>query len=99
MRPGGALALAALLGCARSDGVELSPFAETLVVEPQSIDLGGPGVLSRATASVVRRFVTIEHAIEGLPEGLVLLEVDVRDDGFRADLEGDDVVLVEGSGS
>lgn len=70
-----------------------------LVVEPQSIDLGGPGVLSRATASVVRRFVTIEHAIEGLPEGLVLLEVDVRDDGFRADLEGDDVILVEGSTS
>lgn len=70
-----------------------------LVVEPRSIDLGGPDFLSRATAALVRRLVTIEHAIEGLPEGLVLLDVDVQDDGFRADLEGDDVVLVEGSGS
>ena len=70
-----------------------------LVVEPRSIDLGGPDFLSRATAALVRRLVTIEHAIEGLPEGLVLLDVDVQDDGVRADLEGDDVVLVEGSGS
>lgn len=70
-----------------------------LVVEPQSIDLGGPDVLSRATASVVRRFVTIEHAIDGLPEGLVLLDVEVQDDGFRADLAGEDVVLVEGGAS
>lgn len=68
-----------------------------LVVDPQKIDLGGPDLLSRATAAAVRRWVTIEHAIEGLPEGLVLLQVDVQFDGFRADLEGEDVVLVQGS--
>lgn len=67
-----------------------------LVVEPRSIDLGGPDVLSRAVAAVVRRFVTIEHPIQGLPENLVLREVDVQDDGFRADLSGEDVVLVPG---
>lgn len=70
-----------------------------LVVEPQSIDLGGPDILSRATAATVRRLVSIEHAVEGLPEGLVLLDVDVHDSGFRVNLEGQDVVLVQGSSS
>ncbi len=64
-----------------------------LVVEPRSIDVGGPDFLSDATAAVVRRFVTIEHDIEGLPEGLVLRDVAVRDDGFRANLRGEDVEL------
>ncbi|WP_159619788.1 LmeA family phospholipid-binding protein [Arthrobacter zhaoguopingii] len=64
-----------------------------LVVEPRSIDIGGPDFLSDATAAVVRRFVTIEHDIEGLPEGLVLQNVAVRDDGFRASLRGEDVEL------
>jgi hypothetical protein len=70
-----------------------------LVSRPESIDIGGPDVLSRGIASVVDRYVTIEHAIEGLPEGLVLVGVAVEDDGFRADLEGEDVVLVPGVGS
>ncbi|WP_294570596.1 DUF2993 domain-containing protein [uncultured Arthrobacter sp.] len=64
-----------------------------LVLEPRSIDVGGPDFLSDATAAVVRRFVTIEHDIEGLPEGLVLQDVAVRDDGFRANLRGEDVEL------
>ncbi len=64
-----------------------------LVMEPRSIDLGGPGFLSDGIAALVRRFVTIEHEIEGLPEGLVLREVAVRDDGFRATLRGEDVAL------
>ena len=42
---------------------------------------------------MVRRFATIEHPIEGLPENLVLQDVTVQDDGFRADLSGRDVVL------
>jgi hypothetical protein len=68
--------------------------AGKLVVEPRSIDLGGPDFLSDATAAVVRRFVTIEHGIEGLPEGLVLQDVAVQGDGFRAKLRGEDVKLV-----
>jgi hypothetical protein len=64
-----------------------------LVVEPRSIDVGGPDVLSGSLATAVRRFVSIEHDIEGLPEGLVLQEVSVHSDGFRADLLGADVDL------
>ena len=64
-----------------------------LVVEPRSIDLGGPDFLSDATAAVVRTFVTIEHEIEGLPEGLVLQDVAVHADGFRANLRGEDIKL------
>ncbi|MFP5252530.1 MAG: DUF2993 domain-containing protein [Actinomycetes bacterium] len=65
-----------------------------LVVEPRAIDLGGPQLLSEALAAVVRELVTITHEIEGLPEGLVLQEVGVRDDGFRARLRGADVRLL-----
>ncbi|MHA7189365.1 LmeA family phospholipid-binding protein [Arthrobacter sp. MDT2-16] len=64
-----------------------------LVMEPTSIDLGGPGLLSGATAAVVRGLVTIEHDIEGLPEGLVLQDVTVQGNGFRANLRGEDVRL------
>lgn len=65
--------------------------AGRLVVEPTSIDVGGPAFLADLLASIVREFVTIEHEIEGLPEGLVLKSVRVQDDGFRAHLEGRDV--------
>ena len=51
-----------------------------LVVEPRSIDFGGPDFLSDAVGAVVRRLVTIEHDIEGLPEGLVLEDVTVQDE-------------------
>ena len=64
-----------------------------LVVEPRSIDVGGPAVLSEAIAAVARELVTIEHSIAGIPEGLVLQDVTVQDDGFRATLTGEDVVL------
>lgn len=65
-----------------------------LVVEPRNIDLGGPDFLGDAIAAVVRELVTIEHDIEGLPEGLRLQDVTVRGDGFRARLDGDDVRLL-----
>ena len=64
-----------------------------LVMEPRSIDVGGPDVLSQGIAAVVRELVTIEHEIEGLPEGLDLRDVTVQDDGFRANLSGEDVAL------
>lgn len=64
-----------------------------LVVEPRSIDVGGPDFLSRSIAGLARELVTIEHTVEGLPEGLVLTAVQVQQDGFRADLQGEDVVL------
>jgi hypothetical protein len=68
--------------------------AGRLVVEPRSIDVGGPPVLSRRLADVARRLVSIEQDIEGLPQGLVLQRVTVQDDGFRAYLEGRNVRLL-----
>jgi hypothetical protein len=67
--------------------------AGRLVVEPRSIHFGGPGFVSDAVGAVVNRLVTIEHDIEGLPEGLVLQDVAVQEDGFRARLSGEDVRL------
>ncbi|MBX9246308.1 LmeA family phospholipid-binding protein [Actinotalea ferrariae] len=64
-----------------------------LVVEPQTIDVGGPSFLAGVLGAVARRLVTIEHEIEGLPDGLVLREVTVEDDGFHAELSGQDVRL------
>lgn len=68
-----------------------------LVVTPVTIDLGGSGPVALATAAVVRELVTIEYALEDLPENLVLMDVDVQEDGFRAHLEGEGVVLVPGT--
>ena len=64
-----------------------------IVVEPQEIDLGGPDLLSQAVGAAVRELVTIREPVEGVPEGLVLREVTVQDDGFRARLDGTDVRL------
>ena len=65
-----------------------------LLLEPQSIVVGDLDVLSDDLADVVRRLVTIQYDIEGLPEGLVLTDVVVQGDGFRATLHGEDVELV-----
>lgn len=67
--------------------------AGRLVIEPLTIDVGGPAFLSTLLGSIARELVTIEHEIEGLPEGLVLQDVTVQDDGFRAELSGDDVSI------
>ncbi len=64
-----------------------------IVVEPQQIDVGGPDFLADAAGAAVRELVTIREPVEGVPEGLVLREVTVQDDGFRARLDGTDVRL------
>ena len=64
-----------------------------IVVEPRTVDVGGPDALSEALGGLARGLVTIEHEVEGLPEGLVLQDVTVREDGFRAVLSGQDVRL------
>jgi hypothetical protein len=65
-----------------------------LVLQPRSVDIGGPGFLSEAIGALARRLVTVEHDIEGLPQGLALRGVVVQRDGFRARLRGDHVALV-----
>ena len=65
-----------------------------LLIEPTTIDVGGPAFLANALGALARELVTVEHTIEGIPEGLVLLDVEVQPDGFRASLQGEDVRLV-----
>jgi hypothetical protein len=64
-----------------------------LVIEPETVDLGGPDFLDAALSAAARRLVTIRHTVEGLPEGMRLTRVTVSDHGFRATLEGSNVTL------
>lgn len=64
-----------------------------LVIEPETIDLDGPDWLDSAASSIVRRLVTIRHAVEGVPDGMALTSVSVRPDGFRAHLRGEGVAI------
>lgn len=64
-----------------------------LVIEPEAVDLGGPGWLDAGLSAAARRLVTVRHAVQGLPQGMRLTRVSVVDGGFRAHLEGSGVVL------
>ena len=64
-----------------------------LVVNPRSIDVGGPAFVADAVAAVARELVVIEQDVEGLPAGLLLRQVTVTDAGFRARLDGEDVEI------
>ncbi len=64
-----------------------------LVVEPRTIDVGGGRFLAEAIGAAARELLVIEQDVEGLPDGLVLREVTVTDDGFRARLDGQDVLV------
>ncbi|GAA2734055.1 hypothetical protein GCM10009867_13330 [Pedococcus aerophilus] len=64
-----------------------------LVIEPESVDLGGPDFVDSALSAAARRFVTIRHTVTGLPAGMRLTRVSVQENGFRATLTGNDVIL------
>ena len=64
-----------------------------LVIEPETVDLGGPDLLDTALSAAARRLVTIHHTVQGLPAGMRLTHVTVTEAGFRATLDGNDVVL------
>lgn len=64
-----------------------------LVIEPETVDLGGPGWLDAGLSAAARRLVTVRHAVQGLPKGMRLTRVSVVEGGFRAHLEGSGVVL------
>ena len=66
-----------------------------LVIQPVTVDLGGPDFLDAALSAAAQRLVTIRHTVTGLPEGMALDEVAVADDGFRARLSGTEVVLTQ----
>lgn len=65
-----------------------------LVVEPETVDLGGPDLLDSAASAAVRRLVTIRQQVEGLPQGMRLTRVEVVSGGFRLHLEGRRISLV-----
>lgn len=65
-----------------------------LVVEPETVDLGGPDFLDSAASATVRRLVTIRQQVEGLPQGMRLTRVEVVSGGFRVHLEGRRIALV-----
>ncbi|WP_230209315.1 LmeA family phospholipid-binding protein [Nostocoides sp. HKS02] len=64
-----------------------------LVIEPQTIDLGGPAALNTALSAAARALVTIRHTVQGLPQGMRLTRVTVGADGFRVHLDGTGVAL------
>lgn len=64
-----------------------------LLIEPETVDLGGPGWLDAGLSATARRLVTVRHAVQGLPKGMRLTRVSVVGGGFRAHLEGSGVVL------
>lgn len=66
-----------------------------LVMDPTQVSIVGAGFLDDVLTTLAQRFVNIEHEIEGLPDGLVLQHVTIVRDGFRATLEGTDVLLTD----
>ena len=64
-----------------------------LLIEPETVDLGGPDFLDNALSSLASSLVTIRQPVPGVPEGMALTDVTVTDAGFAASLSGTDVTI------
>ena len=64
-----------------------------LLIEPETIDLGGPSFLDSAASSLARQLATIRQDVPGVPTGMSLDDVKVTPQGFDARLSGTDVVI------
>ncbi len=64
-----------------------------LLIEPETVDLGGPAFLDSAASALARSLATIRQDVAGVPEGMSLLAVQVTPEGFDAQLTGTDVVI------
>jgi hypothetical protein len=64
-----------------------------LLIEPETVDLGGPSFLDSAASSLARGLATIRQDVPGVPTGMSLDEVKVTPQGFDARLSGTDVVI------
>lgn len=64
-----------------------------LLITPESVDIGLPGLVNDALSNAARELVTIRQSVQGLPAGLHLTDVTVRADGFRATMRGTDVTI------
>ena len=64
-----------------------------LLIEPETVDLGGPAFLDAAASSLARGLATIRQDVPGVPEGMSLDAVQMSAEGFDARLSGTDVVI------
>jgi hypothetical protein len=64
-----------------------------LLIEPETIDLGGPSFLNSAASSIARSLATIRQDVAGVPAGMSLDAVTVTPQGFDARLSGTDVTV------
>ncbi|MFL6078896.1 MAG: LmeA family phospholipid-binding protein [Ornithinibacter sp.] len=64
-----------------------------LLIQPETVDLGGPSFLDSAASSLARGLATIRQDVAGVPPGMSLDEVQVTPQGFDARLSGTDVVI------
>ena len=64
-----------------------------LLIEPETIDLGGPSFLDAAASTLARSLATIRQDVPGVPAGMSLDAVAVTPQGFDAQLSGTDVVV------
>ena len=64
-----------------------------LLIEPETVDLGGPAFLDSAASALARSLATIRQDVPGVPEGMSLTAVEVTPEGFDVQLNGADVVV------
>jgi hypothetical protein len=64
-----------------------------LLIEPETVDLGGPGFVNSAASALARTLVTIRQPVPGVPDGMTLTDVTVSGAGFAASLSGTDVSI------
>ena len=64
-----------------------------LVIEPETVDLGGPSFVNATLSAIARTLVTIRHDVPGVPDGMALTDVSVTGAGFDAELTGTDVTI------
>jgi len=64
-----------------------------LLIEPETVDLGGPEFVNAAVSALARALVTIRQPVPGVPEGMALTDVSVSGAGVAASLTGSDVVI------
>jgi hypothetical protein len=64
-----------------------------LVIEPETVDLGGPSFVDATLSAIARTLVTIRQDVPGVPSGMALTDVSVTGAGFGAQLTGTDVTI------
>jgi hypothetical protein len=64
-----------------------------LLIEPETVDLGGPSFLDAAASTLARSLATIRQDVPGVPTGMSLTDVEVTPQGFDAQLSGSDVTI------